>query len=61
VFDFLSIIGIVALVLATIQHRHQLKMLKLEYQNIPASTAGLVAGLISLLGLLAVLAVIFRL
>ena len=60
-FDFLSIIGIVALVLATIEHRRQLKMLKLEYQNIPASTAGLVAGLISLLGLLAVVAVIFRL
>ena len=57
----LIIIGIVALVLATLQHRHQVKILKLAYPNIPASTAGVVAGLISFLGLLAVLAVIFRL
>ncbi len=47
--------------MATIQHRHQLKILKLEYEKISASTAGIVAGLISLLGLMAILAVIFRL
>jgi putative membrane protein len=57
----LIVIGVVALVLATIQHRRQLEMLKLEYKNAPASTAGIVAGLISIMGLLAILAVIFRL
>jgi len=57
----LIVIGVVALLLATIQHRHQLKILKMEYQYAPASTAGIVAGLISVFGLLAVLAVIFRL
>ena len=57
----LIVIGVVALVLATIQHRRQLQMLKVEYKNPPASTAGIVAGLISLMGLLAILAVIFRL
>jgi putative membrane protein len=57
----LIIIGVVALVLATIQHRRQLQMLKLEYEEAPTSTAGIVAGLISVLGLLAILAVIFRL
>ena len=57
----LIIIGVVSLVLATIQHRHQRKILKIEYENIPVSTAGIVAGLISVLGLGAILAVIFRL
>ncbi len=57
----LIIIGVVALLLATVQHRRQVKMLKMEYEKIPVSTAGVVAGLISVMGLLAILAVIFRL
>lgn len=57
----LIIIGVVALLLATVQHRRHLQMLKREYENIPVSTAGIVAGLISVMGILAVLAVIFRL
>ena len=57
----LIVIGVVSLVMATIQHRRQLKILKLEYEKISASTAGIVAGLISLLGLMAILVVIFRL
>jgi inner membrane protein YidH len=57
----LIIIGVVSLVIATVQHRHQLEILKVEYKNAPASTAGIIAGLISVLGLAAILAVIFRL
>jgi len=57
----LIVIGVVSLVMATIQHRRQVKMLKTEYEKIPVSTAGIVAGLISVMGLLAILAVIFRL
>jgi putative membrane protein len=57
----LIIIGVVSLVLATIQHRHQLKILKIQYENMPMSTAGIVAGVVSVLGLGAILAVIFRL
>jgi hypothetical protein len=57
----LIIIGVVSLVMATVQHRQQMKLLKMEYDTIPASAAGLVAGLISVLGLAAILAVIFRL
>jgi inner membrane protein YidH len=57
----LIIIGVVSLVLATIQHRRQLEMLKVEYKNAPPSTAGIVAGLISVMGLGAIVAVIFRL
>jgi putative membrane protein len=57
----LIVIGVVALVVATLQHRRQLRVLKMEYENAPASTAGLLAGLISAMGLLAVVAVFFRL
>jgi putative membrane protein len=57
----LIVIGVVALVVATLQHRRQLRVLKMEYENAPASTAGLLAGLISAMGLLAVIAVFFRL
>jgi hypothetical protein len=48
-------------VLATIQHRHQLKILKIAYENMPMSTAGIVAGVISVLGLGTIFVVIFRL
>lgn len=57
----LIIIGVVSLVLATIQHRHQLKILKIAYENMPMSTAGIVAGVISVLGLGTIFVVIFRL
>jgi putative membrane protein len=57
----LIIIGVVALVVATLQHRRQRGVLKLEYANAPASTAGLLAGFISAMGLLAIVAVFFRL
>jgi putative membrane protein len=57
----LIVIGIVALVLATLQHRRQRRVLEREYENPPASTAGLIAALISVMGLLAISAVIFRL
>jgi inner membrane protein YidH len=57
----LIVIGVVALVLATVQHRRQLEILKKDYSSEPVSAAGLVAGLISVMGLLAILAVIFRL
>ncbi len=42
----LMVIGFVSLVLATIQHRHQLKILRIAYENMPMSTAGIVAGVI---------------
>ncbi|MBI4522295.1 MAG: hypothetical protein HY695_00610 [Deltaproteobacteria bacterium] len=52
--------GFIGLAIATIQHRRQLRAIKKVYDNIPWSTAGLVAGLVSVLGLLAIFAVIFR-
>ena len=53
--------GIIGLVIATIQHRWQLNAIKRVYDGVPRSTAGLIAGVVSALGLLAILAVIFRL
>jgi putative membrane protein len=57
----LIIMGVVSLVMATVQHRRQVGLLKMEYDTTPSSSAGLVAGLVSTLGLEAILAVIFRL
>ena len=57
----LIFIGVVSLLMATIQHRREIRVLKIAYDEVPASTAGLVAGLISILGLAAIIAVIFRL
>ena len=54
------IIGIVALVLATYQHRRDMKALRKHYPEVPYSLATILAGLISLLGLVALLAIIFR-
>lgn len=53
-------VGILALVLATAQHRRDMKRLRAEHPEVPNSLATLLAGLMSLLGVLALLAVIFR-
>lgn len=53
-------IGIIALILATIQHRRDMKDLRKHHPEVPYSLATVLAGLISLLGVIALLAVIFR-
>jgi putative membrane protein len=52
-------IGVIALILATIQHRRDLQRLRKHFQ-VPYSLATVVAGLIGILGLIAFLAVVFR-
>jgi putative membrane protein len=54
-------IGILSLVMATIEHRQYVMSMRKEDIEIPRSLASWVAGLISVLGLLAMAAVIFRL
>lgn len=54
------IIGIAALLLSTFQHRQSLKKLRAEYADVPLSTAMIVASLVSVLGVIALIAVIFR-
>ncbi len=60
-FAFLMIlIGIVSLLLATLEHRRDMKALRAYYPGKQRTLAGIIAGLVSLLGLVALLAVVFR-
>jgi putative membrane protein len=54
------VIGIVALVIATLQHRRDMRALRAHYPEVPYSMATILAGLISILGVVALLAVVFR-
>jgi putative membrane protein len=56
------VIGLAALLLSTVQHRHSMQLMRQEYPGVPVpgSTAAIVAGVFSLLGLIALLAVIFQ-
>jgi inner membrane protein YidH len=53
-------IGLIALLLATLQHRRNMKELRATFAHVPYSEATVLAGLISILGVLTLLAVIFR-
>jgi inner membrane protein YidH len=53
-------IGLVSLLLATVEHRQNLRTLSAQYAGKQRSLAVLVAAFISLLGILALIAVIFR-
>jgi putative membrane protein len=55
-------IGLLALLMSTIQHRQTLRALRVEYaDSVPRSLATLVAGLFTALGLIALVTVILRL
>ena len=54
-------IGLVSLLLSTLEHRHSMRQLRTQYGDVvPLSTAAVVAGLFSLLGLFALIAVLLR-
>lgn len=53
-------IGLVALALSVAEHRRQVRQLEGESGAMPPSLAGVVATLISIMGLLAFVAVLFR-
>lgn len=53
-------IGLVALTLATIEHRRQLRAMRVEYGSVPYSLATVVAALIAALGVLGLLSVLLR-
>lgn len=54
-------IGLVSLLLSTVQHRHSMRNLRAEYGDmVPASTATVVAGLFSFLGLATLLVVLLH-
>ena len=60
------VIGLLALLLATLEHRSAIAALKLEYPvaqgypHIPRSHARWFSGLIAILGLLALVSMLFR-
>ena len=53
-------IGLVSLLMATLEHRSNLRALSAQYPGSPRSLARILAALISLLGLVALIAVVFR-
>jgi putative membrane protein len=60
-FAFILVsIGLVSLLLATIEHRQNIRTLGAQYAGQRRSLAVMLAALISILGLLALLAMIFR-
>ena len=54
------LIGLTALVLAWVQHRQSLKQLQADFGPMPFSIAGMIAGLIAGLGLVALIGVTLR-
>lgn len=54
-------IGLIALTLAWIQHRQESRALRAQDPDLPYSLAGIMAGLIAVLGLVALVAVALRL
>lgn len=54
-------IGLLSLLVGTVEHRRDLRSLQREYPRMPFSRTRVIAGLIGILGLLAVVAVVYRL
>ncbi|PJK18661.1 DUF202 domain-containing protein [Mycobacterium goodii] len=54
-------IGLTSLILAWIQHRQESRTLRAQNPDLPYSLAGVMAGLIAILGLIALVAVAWRL
>jgi len=53
-------IGLASLGLSTIEHRRSMKAMRAEFGNVPYSTAGIVAMLVSGMGLIALIVVSLR-
>jgi putative membrane protein len=56
----LVVIGLAALALATVEYHQNMILVRARYSKSPRSLAGIVAALISILGIAALAAVIFR-
>ena len=52
--------GLTALALATIQHRSEMQKLRKQYREVPYSLATVLAGLVTILGIIAFVAVVFK-
>jgi len=56
---FLITIGLISLLLATIQHRHEVRVMRAHYAHVPYSLATVVGGLVAILGVVTFVAVFF--
>jgi putative membrane protein len=56
--QFLIIIGLISLLLATIQNRRDMRVMRAHYEHVPYSMATIVAGLVAILGVVTFVAVI---
>lgn len=52
--------GLIALLLATVQHRLDIQRMRALYPEVPYSLATVLAGLMSILGIIAFVAIVFR-
>ena len=57
---FLIAIGLFSLVLATLQSRHEMRVMRKHYAHVPYSLANIVAGMVAILGILTFIAVMLR-
>lgn len=53
-------IGLVSLAFASLQSRHEMRMMRKHFGHIPYSLANIVAGLVAILGVITFVAVILR-
>lgn len=53
-------IGLISLLLATIQNRREMRIMRKHYANVPYSLATLVGGLVAILGVVTFVAVALR-
>lgn len=53
-------IGLVSLLVATLEHRHNMRVLRAQDPGMPRSLSALVAALVSVLGILALILMVFR-
>jgi putative membrane protein len=53
-------IGLFSLAFATLQSRHEIRVMRKHYAHIPYSLANVVAGMVAILGVLAFIAVMLR-
>jgi putative membrane protein len=53
-------VGLISLLLGTVEYRQNMRLLRAEYPDMARSRTGVLAGLMSLLGILALIAVILR-
>jgi inner membrane protein YidH len=52
--------GLLALLLATIEHARNMRTMRAQYGRMPVSLAGVMAGLISILGIVGLYSALFR-